>query len=322
MKRKIKEILRNKIILLTSLFKAKKFVILALFFVLPAVFVGVEVRAATVTSDDNVNISAYVPGVEDATGGGGSGNTNLATVVLSGVTFPDAKMTVLIDGQVVSVLIADDTGKFALTINSLNYGNYQISIFAEDPLGVLSAPHVVNVSAFQTQPYFFENIILPPTMQVSQTAVAAGQSLTVFGYAPPGATVTATTFESALFSGETVADNSGFYRMVIVLPEDFTGGTYSLRTKATLGDFSSFYSRPVFVTVGGAGLGIPGLPILPPAQLASCVDYNNDQRINLIDFSILLFWFEKENPPRSIDCDGNNQINIKDFSLLMYYWTG
>ena len=42
--------------------------------------------------------------------------------------------------------------------------------------------------------------------------------------------------------------------------------------------------------------------------------------VDLVDFSILLYWWEKENA-----CTDQNQdgiVNLQDFSIMMYYWTG
>jgi len=49
-------------------------------------------------------------------------------------------------------------------------------------------------------------------------------------------------------------------------------------------------------------------------------DLNKDGRVNLIDFSILLFWWGKDDMCCDQNQDGN--VNIVDFSILLYYWTG
>lgn len=53
-----------------------------------------------------------------------------------------------------------------------------------------------------------------------------------------------------------------------------------------------------------------------------CADPNQDNRVDLVDFSILIFWFEKPNVPPHIDCNGDSTANLTDFSIMAYYWTG
>lgn len=227
----------------------------------------------------------------------------------------------LIDGQIRSVLMADNSGQFRVLINNLNFGNYQVSLYAEDNGGVQSAPYTLNVQAFSTQPYAYENILLPPTLRSDNLMVAQGQNLIVYGYAAPGASVEARIAETQISLGYGVADSQGFYRLALTLNVD--GGIYSIRTISSLGGFASPYSKPIQVVVYEQIPGAdPQIPQVPPVQLAACVDFNQDSRVNLVDFSILIFWLNKQQPPASIDCNGDNEINITDFSLLMYYWTG
>ncbi len=52
-------------------------------------------------------------------------------------------------------------------------------------------------------------------------------------------------------------------------------------------------------------------------------DFNNDCKVNLIDFSIMLYWYNNHVlPPKNIDLNKDTKINIEDFSILAYHWTG
>ena len=58
----------------------------------------------------------------------------------------------------------------------------------------------------------------------------------------------------------------------------------------------------------------------------SGADFNFDTRVNIVDFSILIFYWER-NPtigdPTNICTDLNTDeiVNIFDFSILMHEWT-
>ena len=49
-------------------------------------------------------------------------------------------------------------------------------------------------------------------------------------------------------------------------------------------------------------------------------DFNKDGKTDLIDFSIMLYWWGKYNP--CVDQNQDGIVNLPDFSILMYWWTG
>lgn len=276
--------------------------------------------AQTVVDSDEVDISAVVPGVTPPGGGGGSSGSgsNQNSVTISGYTFPNAKLTLLKDGQIATTLIANNSGSFTIVVNGLNPGTYQFAVYAEDRDGITSSPYVVNVVVASNQGYSYNGVVIPPTILASPTSVQAGQPVAVYGYAPPGSTVSVEV-PGQHFFGSTVADASGFYRYEV--RANLSSGSYFFRSRAQVGAVSSLYSKPIAIQYYVVGQQPPSPPP-PPSPYATCVDYNRDGRVNLIDFSILLYWFNKINPPREIDCNGDNRIDIKDFSILMYFWTG
>ena len=52
-------------------------------------------------------------------------------------------------------------------------------------------------------------------------------------------------------------------------------------------------------------------------------DLNCDGRVNIIDFSIMAYWYNKKTtPPTKIDLNGDGKITLIDFSIMAFYWTG
>jgi hypothetical protein len=52
-------------------------------------------------------------------------------------------------------------------------------------------------------------------------------------------------------------------------------------------------------------------------------DINCDGRINLTDFSILLYFWEATNPlNKAVDINNDQVVNLTDFSILLFDWTG
>jgi hypothetical protein len=95
----------------------------------------------------------------------------------------------------------------------------------------------------------------------------------------------------------------------------FKNGTYKVRAKAKQesGDLvSTNFSGYTFYGVGQVAEG-------PRTS-----DLNRDGKVNLIDFSILLFWWNSDggasNPPADINADG--KVSLTDFSIMIFNWTG
>ena len=51
-------------------------------------------------------------------------------------------------------------------------------------------------------------------------------------------------------------------------------------------------------------------------------DMNCDGRVNIVDYSIMKYWYKKPNPPAAVDLSGDGIVNLKDFSILAAEWTG
>jgi hypothetical protein len=116
-----------------------------------------------------------------------------------------------------------------------------------------------------------------------------------------------------------------------------TGGTtYYFRVRALAGTLPLAKSEEVSATPtgaaptptpsgGGGGVTVTAIPSLKPAdviRILKLADFNGDGKVNMIDFSILLFYFDK---PMSIasryDLNNDEVIDIIDISILLFYWT-
>jgi hypothetical protein len=54
-------------------------------------------------------------------------------------------------------------------------------------------------------------------------------------------------------------------------------------------------------------------------------DLNCDNKVNLIDFSILAYWYKRpltKEAKQKVDLNGDGKVDLVDFSIMAYYWTG
>ncbi len=73
---------------------------------------------------------------------------------------------------------------------------------------------------------------------------------------------------------------------------------------------------------GGGGGASPGAPTTPPyGYCGRIADLNCDGRVNLLDFSILLYYFDKPAPVNPFyDLNSDGEIDLKDLSVMFYHW--
>lgn len=276
--------------------------------------------AATLTamsSSETLQITAVVEESNNQTSGGMATEVDRSTVSLSGYAPPLAKITLLIDGAVATNLIANSDGTFQITLNNVVFGYYQYGIIVEDANGIVSSATIINANVYSSEPLIYSNIVVTPTIDSSSITVETNQYFVVQGYTVPGATVyIGLPNQTPLATA--IADSTGYYQVQI--QASFGAGIYSLSAFVSFNGLTSDFSKPLQLLFYDPYNIEQSL--IPPEQLASCVDVNRDTRVGLVDFSILLYWYGVSNPDEDIDCNKDRIIDITDFSILMYFWTG
>jgi len=116
-----------------------------------------------------------------------------------------------------------------------------------------------------------------------------------------------------------MASRDGSFRVVIT---GLNGGAYNFSVYARddnnkLSDSQSFYTK-IDESETKEFKGIK----LFTKKAVNMADINEDGKVNLVDFSILLYWFGKPLNDKGVDLNGDGEIDLSDFSILAFYWTG
>jgi hypothetical protein len=99
-------------------------------------------------------------------------------------------------------------------------------------------------------------------------------------------------------------------------------GDHLTKSKAAQQNLISQFGKSIAFKVGDKNVFVATPVVAPEVAVCNNVgDFNNDCRVNLVDYSILAFWYKKDLPPASVDLNHDNTINIIDFSILAHYWT-
>jgi hypothetical protein len=266
-------------------------------------------------------------------GGGGSGNSSGSSggggfessdgpfesgdgrITVSGTAYPGAEVTILADGQIVDTVDADSRGVYSIVIDEIARGAYTFGVYAQDDAGNKSSTFSTSFTISGARASRLSNINITPTIAISPDPAEPGETITLSGYALPDATVTLETGRDDGSNTQTLtalSDSNGRWTTTL----DTTGfarDTYRVRAQAEqLDGERTNFSNYVFYGIGQTA----EQPLAP--------DLNRDGFVNLIDFSIMLFWWQTDggdsDPPADINQDGN--VSLTDFSILLFNWTG
>lgn len=254
-------------------------------------------------------------------GGGGFESTDEpyqsgdARVIISGFAFPNSTITFLVDGKIARTVRSGGSGSYSVTLDAIAKGAYTFGVYGEDPSKVKSSTFSTSFTVTGGRTSELTNINVVPSIKASPDPVNPGETLTVTGYGLPNSIITLQNGkQKASLNSESSATADGSGKWTTTLnTSSFSKGTYQIRAKSEqTGGNKTNFSAYTYYGVGEKASGNLN------------ADLNRDGKINLTDFSILLFWWNSNggdsDPPADINSDG--KVTLTDFSILLFNWTG
>lgn len=270
----------------------------------------------TICTGDNCNGGGGTGGGGSAGGGDGSGYSSTPTTVnFSGMAYPSSNVTILENGVVALTTNADPDANFSASLSNLSTGTYTFSVYAEDVNGIKSLSYSFPVYITSGTIINIGGIFVAPTINVDKSQVEKGDTLTVFGQTIPNSDVNLLFHSNQAITKATTSNPSGIYSDAVdTTPFDY--GDHTVQSKTTKDNQVSAMSAEVPFTVG----------LITKKNNNSCGtiigDLNCDGKVNIVDFSIMAYWYKRSSPPKKIDLNGDGIINLADFSIMAFYWTG
>jgi hypothetical protein len=315
---------------------SKGFIALALMLLIAQSFAQSFVGFAL---SESVTITAIVPEAPapytppPSTGGGGGGggggsNTNtgvplstysaIDSAVFRGLAYPKSIITLLKNGVILTELPASPDGSFEIRVRNLPAGTYSFGIRAEDVDHLKSTLDLYTVYISSGVTTVIDGIFIPPTITTDYEEVKRGDIITLYGKTAPESSVTLSLHSAKEIIKKIKATANGVWIYKLDTNELEKGGHTGKVRSSTETDIS-LYSDPTSFTVG----------TVTKKRTASTsttknnrCDLNNDKKVNLLDFSILAFWYKRTGFPAKVDLNTDNKINLTDLSILAYCWTG
>ncbi len=245
-------------------------------------------------------------------------------VDFNGTTMPNALVTFSEGGTVIGSTVSNDIGEFSYTYPYANYGDHTYDVQAQDSASRDTKPVSFDVTIDSNETVEISDIFLPPTIELLSQDVLPGDEVTAVGEAQPGATLTLA-IDGTDIVHQTVVNSTGHW--TIIFPVTFESGGYNVYAIAnTLTGLLSEKSNNALLIVVGDFTPTPTPTIAPtitptPTPGGCCSkrsDLNCDGKVSLPDFSILMFYWKKDNACADANHDGI--VSLPDFSIMMFDW--
>lgn len=261
------------------------------------------------------------PAPPASSGGGGGGGAFTGTipvraqtrVILQGKAYPGSTVNILKDGQVVGVAQSDNSADFSYEMSSVTPGPTTFGFWSTDGKGIRSITFTTTFQVTQNAVTTVSNVFLPPTIDLKSKKVNLGDVMESLGTTAPLAQVSL--FVDKEITARAKATSSGAGTWTAALPTDQLSNESFHAVKAifeqigTGAQAKSGYSQAVNFYIGAKDVRTP-----------SNGDINGDGKVNLVDFSILLFHWGTTDA--IADLNGDGKVNLTDFSILLFNWTG
>ena len=270
------------------------------------------------------------PIVPPGSGGGSSGNgqprngpfrsggpfLGKADLLLEGYAIPSSRLTILRDGKKERELNIGGTGAFSQLITDLERGTYTLGLYAVDGVGRKTSTYAPTVSLIANTVNAVRPILISPTISSATTTVGLGESIQLSGLAIPNFPIEVILNKQGqsatgnIIQGSTTPSVGGAWSLSMDT-EGLEQGTYEVKARSIMSPReASNFSPLVYVGIGES----------PNPDLGLRADLNKDTKVNITDFSILLFnWATSDSVA---DIDMNGIVNLADFSIMLFYWTG
>lgn len=264
---------------------------------------------------DTSSCTAIVSPAPPATGGGGGGRpperSSLTDVKIRGRANPNGLVTILVDGRVQDTVRADSEAVFDRNL-VVDSGAHDFGVYSVDSNGRRSLVSTFSRDLLGQAVSVFSDIFIAPTIEVEKTEVKKGDSFLVYGQTVPFGRVSIYLDSKEGNVGTVTAGRDGAYSFSLGT-SDLPRGEHAVKARAEFAGVKSAASLFVKFAVGEENI-LRNLP----------ADSNGDRRINIVDLSILLYWWGStpKEVSRGADINKDGQINLKDLSVMLYYWTG
>ncbi|MBU4216343.1 hypothetical protein L6270_02130 [Candidatus Parcubacteria bacterium] len=235
-------------------------------------------------------------------------------ITVKGKSYPNSDVHVLVDGVVIGIVKADSKADFYFESIDIAPGVANFGFWSEDVSGLKSTLLTITLRIVAGAVTNISGVYIAPSIDVDKQSVKQGDNVKIYGQTVPGSDIKVHINSPQEFIEKIDSQDDGRYELVFntaPLEEDFHTAKAYFEVTAEGNIIKSGFSKLVSFHVGKEGIAPTPCPN---------GDLNHDKRVNITDFSILLYNWGTNNA--CSDQNQNGTVDLIDFSIMMYYWTG
>lgn len=232
-------------------------------------------------------------------------------VVFSGQAYPGSKVDILRRSNMYEpylntpkeTFIMEDNGVFNVTYRELLKDTYFFALRAEDKEGRKTAILSFDTPLSYGAQFTAKDIFFPPTIDFEKILVTKNEDVKIMGSAAPNNKIAIEIDDTK--KEETQSDAAGYWNFAL------SAGELS---------FGEHYVKAMQIDGSGKTSNFSLLRTFKISPLVfPKADFNNDDAVNITDWSIFLFrWATGDKTLKSmVDLDNNGKVNIVDFSIFL-----
>jgi hypothetical protein len=233
------------------------------------------------------------------------------TVTFSGQAYPGCTIEVLrktiqdTSFQNISTASATITqdGAFVISYSGLMKSEYIYALSVKDKDGRKTTLSY-DVNLLIQNSFEVRNILVPPTAELRNTVLLQSDDLVIVGYATPGYTIEVE-LDGVMQNGTALVDGNGRYSFTASARPLSIGVHYArVRQSDAKGTKSAFSQTKIFRRT---------------LLLVRKADLSNDGKVNVTDWSILLYRWNSEDPAvhATLDMNGDGKVDVLDLSIFL-----
>ena len=249
------------------------------------------------------------------TSGGGGASVNLGDTQISvtGRSVPSQTVHVLLDSREVGTVRTDSTGRFDFAANA-SPGTVSMGFWTLDINKNRSITYTTTFDVTQGAITNVNGVLVPPTLVVNDATINPGDTVVFSGQTVPNTKVEVHIDKSTKVLTTTSLANGTW--TITYQTAGLSAAEHIARARFIIGS-GTLTTESSFSTSLQLFVGVDGSAVRPS-------DLNRDGSINLIDFSILIFWWGSAggNSDPKADINNNGNVGLEDFSILLFNWTG
>jgi len=224
-------------------------------------------------------------------------------VIFTGKAYPKSSVTLLKDAEVVATTIAGLDANFQISLSNISPGIYIFSLYSEDSRGNRSSLLTFPLSVTSGVTTNVSGVFIAPTIDVDKSEVKRGENIAIFGQSVPESDIVISVSSEEEYFTKTISDENGIY-LYNFDTSVLEYGSHYTKSKASIESLISGFSYSVNFKVGTKTV------LKETVKIPEKGDLNNDKRVNLIDFSILAYWYQRPSPSVKVDLNSDGKVQF------------